>query len=254
MNTSPPRRVSEAGILRSIVIWIAGIITMVFFASFAVLASVVDNTGDLSHRISSYWTTLLLKLARVKVKVRGAENIKKSSTYIIASNHQGLFDICLIATYIPLNFRWILKKELLTIPFFGKALKASQHIAVDREDGKKAMKDIKKAEEFLSNGVSIAIFPEGTRSRDGSVGEFKKGAFILANRSEKPILPVSIDGSYNILARGGFIVHPQKINFTIHKPIETANLTAKERKEMPFTIQKIIAETVEVEKCEHLKN
>lgn len=244
MNTSPHRRVTGTDIFRSIVLWIVGTITMVFFASLAVLASFIDKTGNLSHKISSEWARVLLKLARVQVDVKGVENIQKDRTYIIASNHQGLFDICLIATYIPLNFKWIVKKELLEIPFFGQALKASRYIAVDREDGKKAIKDMKQAETFLSSSVSIAIFPEGTRSRNGSVSEFKKGAFVLANRSKKPILPVSIDGSCNILAKGGLIVRPQKITFTIHRPIDTYNLTVQERKELPVLVQKIVASEV----------
>lgn len=244
MNTSTHRGVSAADVFRSIVIWITGTITMVFFATLAVLASFIDRTGNLSHKFSSDWTRVLLRLIRVQVNVRGAKNIEKGKTYIITSNHQGLVDICLIATYIPLNFKWIVKKELLEIPFFGLALKASRYIAVNREDGKKAIKDMKQAEVFLNNGVSIAIFPEGTRTRDGRVEEFKKGAFVLANRSKMPILPVSIDGSFNILAKGGFIVRPQKVTFTIHKPVFTDNMTVEERKELPAKIQKIVASGV----------
>ena len=105
MNTSTHRGVSAADVFRSIVIWITGTITMVFFATLAVLASFIDRTGNLSHKFSSDWTRVLLRLIRVQVNVRGAKNIEKGKTYIITSNHQGLVDICLIATYIPLNFK-----------------------------------------------------------------------------------------------------------------------------------------------------
>jgi len=244
MNHSAYRDISVSELLRSLALWVLGTITMVFFASLAVLASFIDKTGNLSHKFSSDWARVLLWLARIQVDVRGLENILKGEPYIIVSNHQGLFDICLIVKYIPLNFRWIVKKELLQVPFFGAALKASRYIAVDREDGKKAIGQMKQAEFFLNNGVSIAIFPEGTRSLDGSVGEFKKGAFVLASRTKKPILPVSIDGSYNILVKGGFIVRPQKVTVTIHKPVDTASLTVEERKVLADKIQQIVALSV----------
>ena len=238
------RDISVSDVLRSLVLWFSGTVAMVFFASLAIIFGFFDKTGNLSHRISSVWARELLRLARIKVDVRGVENISKGGPYIIASNHQGLLDICLMAKGIPFNYKWIVKKELVAIPFFGPALMAAKYIAIDREDGRKAMKEMQKAEVFLKNGISVAIFPEGTRSLDGSVGEFKKGAFVLANRTKKPILPVTIDGSYNILVKGGFIVRPQKVIFTIHKPVDTASLTVEKRKALPEKIQQIVAHEV----------
>lgn len=163
------------------------------------------------------WCALLF----VNVKVRGKENIDKNTSYVFAANHQGAYDIFTVYGYLGHNFKWMMKKSIEKIPFVGFACKMSEQILVDRTSPMAMARSIIDAKKRLRNGMSLVIFPEGTRTYDGKMNDFKRGAFKLAMDFKLPIVPLTIDGSYKILPRTSiFNIKYGTIILTIHKPIQ----------------------------------
>ena len=165
------------------------------------------------------WSRLFCILSLVKIEVRGRENIDKNTSYVFVSNHQGAYDIFLIYGYLNHNFKWMMKKSLRKIPFVGKACESAGHIFVDRSGPKKVLETIRQAKDSLKDGVSLVVFPEGARTFTGHMGYFKKGAFQLADDLQLAVVPVTIDGSFEILPRTGKWIHRHRMILTIHDPI-----------------------------------
>lgn len=166
------------------------------------------------------WSMLTCYLAFCPVKVVGREHLVKGQSYIFASNHQGSFDIFVVYGFLNRNFRWIMKHELRRMPFVGKACQMAGHIFVDRTHVKSIRETMESAQKQLTNGMSIVIFPEGSRTLDGKIGRFKKGAFQIAVDLKLPVVPLTIDGAYDVMPRNSNILRPRKIVLTIHPPIE----------------------------------
>lgn len=168
------------------------------------------------HIWGKCWCWLLF----VKVEVIGKENINKDTSYVFVANHQGAYDIFSIYGFLGHNFRWMMKKSLEKIPFVGQACKYSEQIMVDRSSAMAMAKSIVEARKRLKNGMSLVVFPEGTRTLDGKMISFKKGAFKLAMDFRLPLVPITIDGSYEVLSRSTRVnIKYGKIILTIHKPI-----------------------------------
>jgi 1-acyl-sn-glycerol-3-phosphate acyltransferase len=196
----------------------------------AIVIVLLTRRQDWAHLCGRLWGNLNLWAAGVKVQLQGMENIEPGTTYILAANHQGWFDIFAILAKIPVQFRWLAKEELFRIPLFGQAMRSIGCIPIDRADRRKALESLYTAAEQVRRGTSIVIFPEGTRSLDGMLQNFKKGGILLAIRSQHPILPISISGSHKILPKKGTImIRPGTIRMTIGKPIPTKQLTVKDR-------------------------
>lgn len=187
------------------------------------------------HRIWGYypaviWAKLVCILTFVRIKVEGRENIHPSTSYVIASNHQSVYDVFLIYGYLGTKFKWIMRDELRKVPFIGIASKNAGHIFISRRGGKKALKAIVKAKNILKNGVSVVVFPEGQRTRDGKVGKFKRGAFQIAKDLEFPILPITIAGGDKVLPYKTKFPKPRTILLKIHQPVNfTPNNIDEER-------------------------
>lgn len=166
-----------------------------------------------------YWSRLCCMLAFVRVEVRGRENISPDTSYVFVANHQGAFDIWSIYGYLNHTFKWMMKKELENIFMVGYACKRAGHIFVDETKIHAIHDTIAKAESTLKKGTSLVIFPEGSRSWDGKMIPFKRGAFMLAGEFRLPVVPVTIDGSFKAMPRFTYNITPCKITLTIHKPI-----------------------------------
>lgn len=165
------------------------------------------------------WSRIVCRMAWVKVEVRGRENIDKDTSYIFVCNHQGAFDIWAIYGYLNHNFKWLMKKSLEKIAFVGYACKRSGHVFVDSNSLQSIKDTIDKARHQLKGGMSLVIFPEGTRTKTGKMGDFKRGAFMLAGEFRLPVVPLSINGAYNVMPKDSYIPKPGTIILTIHKPI-----------------------------------
>lgn len=198
----------------------AGIMTLLLFIPM-MLASVLSTTGNLAFSISKIWARAMLLASFTRVDIHGKDKIRKGQSYVIISNHQSHYDILALVTTLGMQFRWIIKKELLKIPLFGRALYASRNIFIDRQNPESARESIRKGLERLPDGTSIMFFAEGTRSLDGRLGDFKKGGFAVALENSFPVLPVTVNGSRKVLSKGSLEFRPGRIGVTVGDPIDT---------------------------------
>jgi 1-acyl-sn-glycerol-3-phosphate acyltransferase len=209
------------------VLWLCfwlGLATSAMFAP-VIVSAFLDSTGNLAFSLSKVWAWIMLKVTGVRPEMRGGDKIRKGQSYIIIANHQSHFDAMALVLTLPIQFRWIAKKELLKIPLFGHALYASRNIFIDRSDKKKSIKSIHEGMNRLPPGVSILFFAEGTRSPDGGIQAFKKGGFVTAIEEGLPILPVTINGSRKVLPRGSIVFSPGPIEVVVGDPIDTKDYT-----------------------------
>lgn len=168
------------------------------------------------------WSWLTIRLLLLPVKVEGRENLEPGQSYVFVSNHQGTFDIFLIYGFLNRNFKWMMKRGIISIPAVGVACKYSHQIIVDKRGASKIRKTYDEAREILKEGMSVVVFPEGSRTFTGHMGFFRRGAFMLADELQLPVCPLTINGSFNIMPRTKdwhwAQWHPLKL--TIHKPIK----------------------------------
>ena len=165
------------------------------------------------------WARMLAFFSGVRITVSGLENIPKDSAMILAANHQGMADILLVLAFLPVRFRFAIKKELFKIPIFGWYLKRAGYFSIDRKLVLSAYRTVETIIEIVKDGESVLIFPEGTRSRTGELGKFKRGSLLAALKSGAPIIPIAISGSFNIMAKGSFIFNPCPVKFSVAPPI-----------------------------------
>ncbi len=165
------------------------------------------------------WGRLFYAIFLIPIRIDGRENIVKGQSYVIAANHQSYWDAFLMYGFVGIPFKWVMKKELGKIPFVGWACYMAGHILIERSSRVKSMESIRKAESKLKNGMSVVIFPEGTRTPDGKMGRFKRGAFLISQELGLPILPVTIDGNYDVMSRHAWHVTWHPVHMTIHAPI-----------------------------------
>ncbi len=171
------------------------------------------TTGVWWSRFSSFVTPM-------RVTVTGRENVVKGQSYIVVSNHQSQFDIFVLFGWLGIDLKWVIKKELLKFPVFAYAARHGGNIIIDRSDKQEAYRSLETARQKLTGGTSLIILPEGTRSRTGELGEFKKGAFWLAQNMDLPILPITITGTRDILPPDSFDLFPGRAVMRIHPPVD----------------------------------
>ena len=168
------------------------------------------------------WSRLMCWIMLLPVKVEGRERLKKRQSYVFVANHQGPYDIFLVYGFLGRSFRWMMKKELRNIPLVGKACESAGHIFVDKRGPKAIQHTYEQGRKVLQHGVSLVVFPEGARTFTGHMAKFRRGAFQLADELQLPVVPVTIDGSFDVLPRQkgiNFVTwHPLRL--VIHAPIE----------------------------------
>ncbi len=190
-----------------------------------IVTGLFSRTGNLAFSLTKIWAYVMLAVSFVRTEIINKENIQKKTSYIIISNHQSLYDILALVTALGIQYRWFIKKEVLKIPLFGYGLYASRNIFIDRTHRDKAIESINRGFDRLPAGVSVMVFAEGTRSPDGLIHEFKKGAFVPAIERKIPILPVTINGSRRVLPKKSMSLRPGKIQVVIGNPIDTRACT-----------------------------
>lgn len=183
------------------------------------LGSVIGSAHFWGYYPGKIWSQLICYILLLRIKVKGHGHINTGTSYVFVANHQGSFDIFLIYGFLGRNFKWMMKKSLRKIPFVGKACEAAGHIFVDRSSPKKVLETIRQARGTLTNGTSLVVFPEGARTFTGHMGYFKKGAFVLADELHMPVVPLTIDGSFDVLPRTGGWIKRHRMILTIHPPI-----------------------------------
>lgn len=165
------------------------------------------------------WSRLTCYLFLLPVHVTGREHLQPGTSYVFVANHQGAFDIFLIYGFLNRHFKWMLKKSLRKLPFVGKACESAGHIFVDKSSPRKVVETIRAAEKILQGGTSMVVFPEGRRTFTGRMGEFKKGAFLMADQLQMPVIPLTIDGAFEVLPRTAHLLHRHPLRLTIHPAI-----------------------------------
>ncbi|MCH7571077.1 MAG: 1-acyl-sn-glycerol-3-phosphate acyltransferase, partial [Deltaproteobacteria bacterium] len=173
----------------------------------------------------------ILKLCGIRLAVQGLEGLDPNRQYIFIANHQSYIDIpVLVQALSQFQLRWIAKKELFWVPLFGWVLWSSKHIIVDRSSLSRAMNSLSRARERIEKGISVVVFPEGTRSRHGDLLPFKRGGFLLAFKSQTPIVPVTIKGSGVVWSRGDWRIRSGEIAIVMGKPVSVDRYRAQDLK------------------------
>jgi 1-acyl-sn-glycerol-3-phosphate acyltransferase len=236
----------KAGIFRKIKI-MAVSLYVTLFITIQVLWQQLTNTYDrkFGDGMLRWWSSNLLGVVDVKYRVNDPYNtrIEPGKRYIIMSNHSSLYDIPLIIMTMPGSIRMLTKKELFKVPLWGKGMKAGEFIAIDRHDFDQAKKDLKSAREKMESGIVLWIAPEGTRSRTGKLGEFKKGGVIMAIESGATIIPVGIIGSADILQPKTWDFYLGKeVKVNVGKPIEASGYSLENKEELLDVLRESITE------------
>lgn len=204
------------------------LIVTVVMATTAILLIPFNREGKTFHWCAKNWGRLLLSIASIRVRVKGLEHLQVGRTYIYAANHASAFDIPAFLASVPQRIRIVFKKELGRLPIFGWAMKLGNYVSIDRGDSREAMESLERVARQIREGVSVLLFPEGTRTRDGKLQPFKRGAFALAVRSRVPIVPVTVNGSYSILPKKKLRINRGEIELIFHPPLATDGWSGRE--------------------------
>lgn len=200
-----------------------------------IIGTAIGNGSFWGYYPAMIWGKIFCLLSLVRVSVKGRENIDKLTSYVFVANHQGAYDIFSVYGYLGHNFKWMMKKSLRKILLVGYTCHKSGHIFVDRSSPAAIRSTIETAKERLRNGMSLVVFPEGSRTFTGKMGPFKKGAYQLALEFNLPLVPVTIDGSFKVMPRTSKLPRPGHIVLTIHKPISAPSDEAARNEVMDLT-------------------
>jgi 1-acyl-sn-glycerol-3-phosphate acyltransferase len=203
-----------AGAIRSLAIFI-----LTFLSSLAAfLCGAVARSENAAGRVMAWWGRGFIRLGGWRVRAEGLERLPEGGA-ILVSNHQSLVDIPLFLAVFPREIKFLAKRELGEIPLFGKAMGFAGNLFIDREDPRDAVHLMREAVKRIAKGQVIVVFPEGTRSPDGEIGEFKSGAFYIARKAGVPILPVYIDGGRHALPKGSLLFRPAEMVVRVLEPL-----------------------------------
>lgn len=231
--------------MKTVVIIFGTVLATLLFAPLAIVVSLWDGSGNMSHRVARLWGGWILSISGIRVKVRGMHHIKLHRDYIYMSNHQSNFDIPVLLAHLPVQFRWLAKAELFRIPVFGLAMRRVGYISIDRSDRRLAFASLRQAAETIRNGVSVLIFPEGTRSRDGRIGSFKKGGFVMAIDAQVPIVPVTLHGTWEIMPKARWRIVPGTVEIEIGCPVQTRGYTRQTKQGLMHQVREAIRKPLE---------
>jgi 1-acyl-sn-glycerol-3-phosphate acyltransferase len=212
---------------------IAGWLTM--------LVAIIWSPEIAGRHIAANWGRLLCWLTPVQVTVEGGESLDRTKTYVVVCNHQSEYDIFVVYGWLKLDLKWVLKMELRKMPGLGIGCEKAGHIFVDRRNPEQARKAVNDALEKVGNGVGVLFFAEGTRSRDGKLMPFKKGAFRVATSQNLPVLPVTILGTREVQKPKSMMIFPGKVRMVIHPAIELGGEGANEIRELMLKTRAAIA-------------
>jgi len=204
-----------------------------WYGSLVIVAAIFRRPHErqgIYERAPRSWASLLLEAAGVTVTVEGTAHLSQTEAQVVVANHQSWFDILALFSVLPVELRFVAKKELFAIPFFGWALRALGHVKLDRHNLKAAIEAYEVASRYIrEQRLSVLVFPEGTRSRTGRLQPFKAGPFVLAIQSGAPIVPVYVAGTFGILPKGSIRVRPSAVHVSVGPALPTAGLTLENR-------------------------
>lgn len=234
--------------IRTLWVYIVGLLATLWYSGGVVVRTYLwrRNLMCACDRAARNWAKAMIRAAGVKVVLEGTENLSKDSPQIIVANHQSWFDVFALGAELPVRYRFVAKKELEEIPVFGKAWTGCGHISVDRGNREAAIASMEEAfQNMREEGLTMILFPEGTRSMDGRLQKFKKGAFVLAVQGQVPLVPVAVVGSREVMPKGGKRVRPGTVTLRIGRPIPTEGTTLRDRNRLLKASRKAILQLKE---------
>ncbi len=235
-RTAPPRKATPLNYLHSAVAIPLIYLYTVVMGTLSLAVSFFDPEGRRQHWCASTWSRMIARTAGARVRVYGAERLRAGASYVFLSTHQSYMDIPAMLGYLPAQLRIAAKREVFMIPFLGWHMTRAGHISINRAATAEAVATLQRAASEVREGVSVFLYPEGTRSRDGSLQAFKKGGFKFAVQTGLPVVPVAICGSRQVLPRDSFIFRPGEIEMHIGEPIPTQGLADAE---LPALMQRV---------------
>ncbi len=206
-----------------------------------ILTSLIPGLYPAAMWLARTWIRWNLATFGVRVEIEGLENVPRESPVVFMSNHQSLFDIAALIETLPVEWRFVAKRELLRVPIFGWCVASTGQIIIDRGNREKAVASLERAADRIRAGVNVIVFPEGTRSPDGTLRAFKSGGFHLALQAGVPIVPVTVSGSHRIARKGSIDAHSGRIRITYGKPIPTHDVPLEEREQLKARVREAIA-------------
>lgn len=231
--------------IRSVLFVFLGVLITAYFSLCAVVFAYLSPGENKIHLIARLWAKTLLAVTKIRVRVIGEEHVLLGKPQIFMPNHQSDFDIFIVLAHIPGQFRWIAKKELFRIPVFSKAMRNAGYIEIDRQNRAKALESLRLAAQKIREGKSVVTFPEGTRSKDGTIKPFKQGTFHLAIESGAPIVPISIIGAGKIMPKRSLRIHPGRVTLVFDKPVDVSGYTTETRADLIERVRGVIVRNFE---------
>jgi 1-acyl-sn-glycerol-3-phosphate acyltransferase len=219
---------------------IVGLVTAVLSLAAFVLSFVLPSR-TVGQICAVPWARILASMTPMRVRVEGRDNIDPRQSYVLASNHQSQFDILALYGWLGIDFRWVMKQELRSVPGIGMACDRLDHIFIDRSNHAAAMATLDDAKKKIVDGTSVMFFPEGTRSRDGKLKRFKKGAFRMAFDLGLPILPLTVTGTRDVLPADTSDLMPGKARLIIHPPVSVDGKTVEDCQSLSDEVRGVIA-------------
>jgi 1-acyl-sn-glycerol-3-phosphate acyltransferase len=221
-----------------VIIWV--VITTILGSFLALAISVFERDSRRIHPVGKLWARGILFIAGVTVRTEGTHHVQPGQSLVFMANHQSMVDILVLFACLPVQFRWLAKKELFHIPLFGPALARAGYIRIDRSNRKAAHKSLLAAAQKIASGVSVIIFPEGSRSSDDRLKPFKPGGFHLALRAERPIVPIAIYGTHQVLPKGSIHFKPGCVIVRIAPPVSTTRFGKKGKNRLMREIRDVM--------------
>lgn len=222
------------------------ILSTVLYGSAGVVVSFFDSGGRKQISVARSWGRSVTAVTGAKITVEGLERIDPAGRYVFAANHLSYMDTPVVLSSIPVQFRFLAKEGLFRIPLLGTHLKSAGHIPVPREDPRAAVRTLSLAAESIRlHGISVLIFPEGGRSRDGTLREFKDGAAYIAIKAQVPLVPLALSGTRELLPFGSGTFHAGPVRLRIGEPIPTEGMALPGRRALTETAREKIVEMLE---------
>jgi 1-acyl-sn-glycerol-3-phosphate acyltransferase len=232
--------------IRTILLYSTAAVATIVLGSIVIIAALLgvkDGPNSIYDKVPRWWSSTVLFVVGIKVRVHGMENATPGATQIFASNHVSWFDVPALASTLP-NNRFVAKAELFKVPVFGRAMRAVGMIEIQRENRKAAFGAYEVAAERIKGGKSVVVFPEGTRGTAYPLRPFKKGPFVLAIAAGVPIVPIILHGTIEIMQRGSLWVHPGTIDIHLLEPVITTSVDYDHREVLMNTVRARMADAM----------
>ena len=226
--------------LQTVIILVYVFLATIVMATVVIVVALFSRNGNAPHLVARAWARSILFVSGIHVHVNGLENLNVGGSCILMPNHQSNFDIPVLLGCLPVQFRWLAKAELFKIPIFGRGMRGCGYISIDRSNRKSAFQSLAEAATKIRNGVSVLIFPEGTRSWDGKIQPFKKGGFVLSVDAGVPIVPIVIFNTWSIMPKGRLRIRTQSVRMDILAPIPTSGYTRETKDDLMDSVRNTI--------------